>query len=364
MIRRLLKTAVCEAASWVRLDAWLEDRGPIILGYHRVVDDPRAPGLMPGLVIGVRTLERQLECVGRRRRFVTLVEAADLLGRRAGSLVCAVTFDDAYREVLTHALPSLRRLGIPAATFVVSGAVDGGRSLLHDRLYAALSWLREAEAPPPAGATRALRPLFVALARARLQPYAAMRVLLESCTHELVEELVRGMEDDAGTALPTAGGATVDRAALRALHAAGVTIGSHTRSHLRLVGASQTRMSLELAGSRRELEAMLGAPVEHFAYPDGDFDEAVVEAVAVAGYRHAYTACAHRDRRRPLLTLPRRMLWEQSAVGHGGGFSEVILGWQTHGGVPWFDLCRRGHGRDLRSAVAGWSRPGALDVVT
>src|SRR5437867_4054170 len=68
-----------------------------------------------------------------------------------------------------------------------------------------------------------------------------------------------------------------------------------------------------------------GRPVWHFAYPDGRFNAAVVDEVAAAGYRFAYTTCRHRDPRRPLLTVPRRLLWENSCVDAAGRFSPAIM---------------------------------------
>ena len=129
-----------------------------------------------------------------------------------------------------------------------------------------------------------------------------------------------------------------------ALHAAGMTIGSHTASHAHLVGLEPERLAMELAGSRRALEQRLGAPVEHFAYPDGQFDRATVTAVERAGYRFAYTVCRHRDPQRPLLTIPRVMLWQRSSLAASGRFSGSVLACQMYGG--WlFDHCDREHVR-------------------
>jgi peptidoglycan/xylan/chitin deacetylase (PgdA/CDA1 family) len=61
----------------------------------------------------------------------------------------------------------------------------------------------------------------------------------------------------------------LDAAELRRLHAAGVTIGSHTCSHRPLVRLSQAELDRELGDSRRRLEDLLGAAVTTFAYPGG-----------------------------------------------------------------------------------------------
>lgn len=77
----------------------------------------------------------------------------------------------------------------------------------------------------------------------------------------------------------------------RALAAEGFQCGAHTVTHPRLTRLDPARRRTELADSRRHLEAELGRPAVHLAYPYGDFDDEVREAAADAGY---VTACSTR----------------------------------------------------------------------
>jgi peptidoglycan/xylan/chitin deacetylase (PgdA/CDA1 family) len=45
----------------------------------------------------------------------------------------------------------------------------------------------------------------------------------------------------------------------------------------------------EISASKRKLEDLFGRPVEHFCYPYGDWNPAVRDLVAAAGYRTACT---------------------------------------------------------------------------
>jgi peptidoglycan/xylan/chitin deacetylase (PgdA/CDA1 family) len=78
-------------------------------------------------------------------------------------------------------------------------------------------------------------------------------------------------------------------ATLRAVHDAGVRVGSHTVSHPRLTQLGPDAVTRELADSKAVLEDLLGAPVDHFCYPKGDYDERVRDQVRDAGYRSALT---------------------------------------------------------------------------
>jgi peptidoglycan/xylan/chitin deacetylase (PgdA/CDA1 family) len=74
---------------------------------------------------------------------------------------------------------------------------------------------------------------------------------------------------------------------IRALHAAGIEIGSHGATHRALTSLPDAELAREVAGSKETLERITGAPVTSFCYPYGDFDDRVVEAVRAAGYRAA-----------------------------------------------------------------------------
>jgi peptidoglycan/xylan/chitin deacetylase (PgdA/CDA1 family) len=77
---------------------------------------------------------------------------------------------------------------------------------------------------------------------------------------------------------------------LKTMIAAGMSIGSHTRSHPALpsLGGGQ-RLKDEIAGSKAWLEQQLGVAVDTFAYPYGSYTPAVVAATKAAGYRTART---------------------------------------------------------------------------
>jgi peptidoglycan/xylan/chitin deacetylase (PgdA/CDA1 family) len=86
---------------------------------------------------------------------------------------------------------------------------------------------------------------------------------------------------------------------IRALHRAGNEIAAHTCNHPSLPRLRVTRPEAflaELQDCKARLEAMVGVPVVYFAYPNGSYDVGVMDAVAAAGYRAAFTT-------RPAATL-------------------------------------------------------------
>jgi peptidoglycan/xylan/chitin deacetylase (PgdA/CDA1 family) len=90
------------------------------------------------------------------------------------------------------------------------------------------------------------------------------------------------------------------------VHARGMEVGSHAARHRRLSELGDADRWAELRGSRDTLGAILGAPVEGFAYPYGDADGALAQMARDAGYRYAVTVKGG-DPRDPWL-LPRRFV--------------------------------------------------------
>jgi peptidoglycan/xylan/chitin deacetylase (PgdA/CDA1 family) len=68
---------------------------------------------------------------------------------------------------------------------------------------------------------------------------------------------------------------------------AGMEIGSHSMTHVRLADLAPSRLQAEVSESRTRLGELIGAPVRGFAYPYGSMDATARRAVKDAGYDYA-----------------------------------------------------------------------------
>ena len=153
--------------------------------------------------------------------------AEEIVRRPDGRRLLHVTFDDAFRSI-ENAVPILERLELPATVFVCTDLASSGREL---------------------------------------QVTELQRV-------EQVDEL-----------------ATLDWSALRTIaHDGLIGVGSHTRSHAHLTSLVADDLQRELADSKAAIESELGRPCPFFAYPYGEHDARVREAVRGAGYSAAFAA--------------------------------------------------------------------------
>ena len=101
----------------------------------------------------------------------------------------------------------------------------------------------------------------------------------------------------------------VDAGQIREMHTAGITIGSHTLNHIRLPEIDMVQMRAEIGESKIQLEELLAAPVQYFAYPYGLYTKAAKSMVMEAGYA---AACSTRSGFNNLTTD--RYLWRRIEV--------------------------------------------------
>lgn len=84
----------------------------------------------------------------------------------------------------------------------------------------------------------------------------------------------------------------MDASQIREWLAAGHEIGGHTCTHPQLTRLTLAQAREEIGACRRKLEDLFGRPVRHFCYPYGDWNPAVRDLVAEAGYETACTVDA------------------------------------------------------------------------
>jgi len=116
----------------------------------------------------------------------------------------------------------------------------------------------------------------------------------------IISERIGGTNEwDEGPQWPLLGAAGI-----RELAAAGIEVGSHSASHVRLAGLAPGQLAAQVTESRASLAALLGSDVAGFAYPYGSMDAAARQAVRDAGYSYACAVETPRDAL-GLMALPR-----------------------------------------------------------
>jgi peptidoglycan/xylan/chitin deacetylase (PgdA/CDA1 family) len=233
----------------------------VVLIYHRVL--PQRDSMFPREIIESE-FDAQMGAIARYCSPVALSKAVQLL--KAGALpprAVAVTFDDGYADNASVALPLLRKHGVPATFFIATAFLNGGR-MWNDTVSEAIRrWPRQDMDAAHLGL--GMLPLGSPVAKG-----AAASAVLRAIKHRSPDERLGLAADLAKGAIgPLPDDLMMTTAHVRELHAAGMEIGAHTRTHpiLRLLNDADS--VAEIAGNIAELEEIIQQPVRAFAYPNG-----------------------------------------------------------------------------------------------
>lgn len=216
-----------------------------VLMYHHVTPVGGMIAVTP------QVFERQIASLARAgyTSLNTAQFAQYLAGGQVPEKSVLITFDDGYLNNWVYAHPVLRRYGMNAVLFLITG------------------WPGDGYPRPWAGQGQSLPP--------SLDHFETKRLVAEGRTDEVI---VRWSEAQAMIAAGT------------------FEIHSHTHTHTRWdkqcgtdIGVKRERVAQELAQSKETLVRHLGGVSDHLCWPQGYFDADYIQIARDAGFRHLYT---------------------------------------------------------------------------
>ncbi|MEO8068062.1 MAG: polysaccharide deacetylase family protein [Flavobacteriales bacterium] len=260
-----------------------------IFCYHDV-SDPAAPHHSARYST---TPERFKEHVALFTELFTVLPLDALVSEQplpAGKNYAAITFDDGFRSVLTHAWPELKTARLPCTVFLNSTAVLHNHGWITDLVLAADDpvFVRGLLAATGLGEDDATDPIGAIMDRGRFPPGFAQRPMLRS-----------------------QGKIYLDRDEVAQLHRDGVAFGDHGRDHCVLSRTEDAILEVEVSAGAGLIADITGAVPRHFALPFGKrdhYDARTLPVLERNGYSHVYDTSM--DRLRPEhsaagATLPR-----------------------------------------------------------
>lgn len=256
----------------------------IVLTYHRIDEPDARPWLWPALLSATPSgFAEQMALVADRMHPIGLSDLVAALegGRRLPPRSVHVTIDDAYAGVEEHALPVLRRLGIPATLFVPTAFPDAADGFWWDRVYHAVMRTEARSVrledrdvtlggPAERGATfRRIHDRLIDLPHPR--------------AIEEADRIVAALGAEPGSPSVLGWGA------LRRAHADGFALAPHSHTHPRLDRIEPDAARAQVADSTDRIRAETGSMPLAFAYPGGFWSGPAAEAARNIGLHVAFT---------------------------------------------------------------------------
>lgn len=312
----------------------------LVLTYHRVTPDVPWPD---PLVVTPDLFEQQVGYVKRHFRLLSADEVAEIIRSRKSfpARSCLITFDDGWKDNYTYAFRVLQAYQAPAIIFLTTGYVGTNKRFWHERLASLLYPL-----PFSGGQRRTVAHLNWATASVEevaqevgSVPLRARQLVIEEIIEawkpleeSALELKIQQLEAALGHCLPANSPAMLSWEDVAAMAAGGIEFGSHTVSHALLDQVTAAQLEIELCGSKETLESRLGKPVEFIAYPNGNYNEAVVTASQVCGYLGGFTCEVgfNVTSERPF-QLKRKHVLNELSIGWDGQFSDAFFAAELSG---------------------------------
>jgi len=278
-------------------------RHPIVAIYHSI-SERATRGWGPWeYAITPKTFERQLSYFDRNYTVLSLDHFVKWLVDNEpiprDSVV--LTFDDAYRDFRTEALPLLENHGFPATVYISTALLgEGPQAPFEHRLGTALSGQKKLNIT--VGELSVDTRL-----RTRedvIDCYEYIRSNLKSSSPKQRDRFFEAVDVDL-----VSKDIILDSEELKQIHQHPlVTIGSHGHEHVPFTALSSEEQKANVEASRNHLKKVLTTPPRHFSFPYGSFNSSAIHAVENAGFESAVTTqsrpISSRDWGRPY-TIPR-----------------------------------------------------------
>ena len=264
----------------------------LVLAYHRIGEVP--PGDYPfqseTISATPEEFERQLVFLKNNFDVVNFHQLAELkkMGKPIPRDQVVVTFDDGYADNHNLALPILQSQGLTATVYVSTGFIDERKPFWFDMLSYYVMRMDEGPLEINRGSFR-IDLTDGNRAEARHDIGRAVRAVSDETRLLILDELrQRAGGAPAPEELDFVRPMTWEQ--IRALHNAGIEIGSHTVSHPFLVQLTDDELLAELRDSKLRIEQETGHRVSSLSYPTGGmeyFDERSTRLAAELGYEFA-----------------------------------------------------------------------------
>ena len=289
--KQLIYAGLTSAVMMPILRACLTKMHVAVLMYHELGRDDA--DIEAWTVVRESDFLRQVEYLDRHYDVVSLDQALMRMqsGQPSSRPMAVLTFDDGDRGNADVLLPIVERLKMPVAVYVATQQVTDGTPYWFDRVVNVLQTDGVINVDLQA---HGLKQYVINQSRGAKNWVAIQRLLqdLKTLAPETRERAVRAMvEKLQGTAhradchIEPAG--IEDIQALAACEL--VTIGSHSHCHNILTQLAPIEVERSLRMSKTLLEKWIKKPVDHFAYPNGSYNKAVLDVVHRVGFRSAVT---------------------------------------------------------------------------
>jgi len=277
----------------------------IVLMYHEVLPDDIS--LPAWTIVRESNFRCQMSYLRAHFDVVSIDHALERVGGKhnAKRPFAVVTFDDGYQGNFSTVLPIMEAMGLPFTVYVATKAIVEKELYWYDRIINLLNVQEDVQLKLIWNDHSAY---FSIPQRGENRRWREVQKLLNRLKLMALEEREKNVRNIAGkfSGIESPLKMLSEVELQRLADSSNVTIGCHTHTHelLDQLEPIDVRETLHIAN--KHITELTGCPPRHFAYPNGNFNDCVLNLVREAKYASAVTTLpgiwSHKDNR---LIIPR-----------------------------------------------------------
>jgi len=256
--------------------------------YHGVIDDSENTECW--WLLKKSEFEKQIKYISRNYNVISIDDAINILldSNLRFNNNAVITFDDGYRNILSNACPILNKYNLPSTIYITTGPVETDSLIWIDQIYSAIYHCTD----------QYINLEDIGLGSSRDRTSFERSEFAKDVTDKFKKLSLKDKEKKLtilNKRLPYIPGVKnpfkllsindIKELSRNPL----VTIGAHTINHEILTNISFDSAVNEISDSKKRLEEWLGRPVDHFAYPNGNYNNEIKTQLEKIGFKSAVT---------------------------------------------------------------------------
>jgi peptidoglycan/xylan/chitin deacetylase (PgdA/CDA1 family) len=257
-----------------------------ILMYHRIApeNDSWLKNNRSTKPLNPKIFDAQLSYISKNYEILSLEKLTQYIRERKPlpKKAIVVTFDDGYKDNYLYAYPILKKYNIPSTVFLPTGHIGTGKLLWWDEIayyihYTSLDNLK-------------LDNLGTYVLNSSQERLYAIDKICEELAHipeEKKSYIIREISKKAKVRVPADLGdkrLTLNWEEIREMDNNGVSFGAHGVNHAILTNLPFDKAKDEIITSKKEIEEKIGKKVTAFSYPNGNYNQHIIEFLENNGF--------------------------------------------------------------------------------
>jgi len=276
----------------------------LILMYHRVLkdDDEDISFVQPGMYVTESVFESQMKYLSTHYQMISMNDLLESWhGRRLGTdnRYCVVTFDDGWLDNYSNAYPILKKYRIPATIFLTTSFIGTNRwfwpdkagYLLNNENHDFRNILLRVDSLKGVSRdiVRSMQSIIKGQSRQEKKNLIDSVIeILKSFPEETIEEILDSLYQSVNLSLPTKN-CLLGWDNVKEMSNDLISFGSHTCNHKILSRVTLEEAKYELEKSMQTLIKKNVNYVPVIAYPNGNYNQEIINIIKGLGYRAAVT---------------------------------------------------------------------------